>query len=250
MDPRLCVLTTVVALGASPAAAGQWEFITGGDYSTGRYGAATDTQVATTRLETAYQGARFRLSTALPVVALSGPGELVDGVPAGGGEAERTRRSGVGDAMLAGYYFLNDPRGAKTAFEIGATTKVPTARSGIGTGKADADIMLNVYHRPSEKWLLFASAGHSWLGQPADYELRNGVTGAVAANYFRSESQTLGLAMAYRERFADDLKPQLTLSPYLVQRVSPSWGLTVYGTAGLTSASPRLGAGFRITLFR
>src|SRR5262249_19220783 len=98
--------------------------------------------------------------------------------------------------------------------------------------------------------MLFGSVGYSWLGSTSTFALKDGVTASGGINFKPNASQNLGISLAYRDPVAQGLDSQAVVSPYLTQKVSEHWGVTLYGTGGLTSASPRYGAGLRLTVLR
>ena len=232
------------------AAAPQWELSAGGDYSAGRYGAASDTQVSDVRINGKAQFDRLRLEAVLPYVTIEGPGELVSGVPVSSGGSAVSKRSGLGDLSLSAAYRVGEARANGPALELGGTFKVPTAKAGIGTKKADYGLAANLYGNFTPKLSWFGSLGYSWLGDSSVYDLRNGVAGYVGANLAPTPERNLGFSLAYRARAAAGLDPQLSFNPYLTQRFAKDWGVTLYATAGMTSASPRLGAGLSLSWFR
>ncbi len=98
--------------------------------------------------------------------------------------------------------------------------------------------------------MLFGSIGYSWLGSPAAYQLKDGLTASGGLNFRPAENQNYGVSVAYREPVAAGLAGQAVVSPYMTYRVSKGWGLTLYGMAGLNDASPRIGAGLRLSIFK
>ena len=97
---------------------------------------------------------------------------------------------------------------------------------------------------------LFGSLGYSWLTDSATYTLENGVTASGGVDWKPDPYRSFGFSLAYRQAVAVGLAPQVTLSPYLTRRFSGNWGVTLYAMAGLTDASPRLGGGLWLSLYR
>lgn len=228
-----------------------FELSTGFDYSIGKYGAAVDTSVKDVPLEAKAQLGRLRLQASLPYVWIKGPGQIVGGVVVGsstpGAVAER---HGVGDLSLAGAYRLTNDRGALPMIELGGNVKLPTANTTIGTGETDYGVNVALYKSVGPQVTLFGSVGYSWLGSPAAYQLKNGITAYGGLNIRPDPAVNLGASVAYREPVATGLQGQAVVSPYLTYRFSKHLGFTAYGTAGLNDASPRVGAGVRLTLFQ
>lgn len=227
-----------------------FEVATGADYSAGHYGAASDTTVWSIPLDLKAQLGRLRLQASLPYEFINGPGQMVGGVIVATANAPVTSRSGLGDLNLSAAYLLTRERGLLPAIELGGGAKVPTAKTTIGTGKADYSVSASLYKSVLPRTMLFGSVGYSWLGSPAAYRLENGITASGGINYRPDDKQNYGVSLAWREPVAVGLKGQAVVSPYMTYRVSRLLGLTLYGMGGLNDASPRIGAGLRLTVFQ
>lgn len=228
----------------------KFELATGVDYSVGKYGAASDTSVVGVPLDLKAQFGSLRLQASLPYDWVKGPGLLVGGVAVTNPNAPTTSRSGIGDLNLSAAYLLNHEKGALPAIELGVGVKAPTAKLGIGTTKADFSVTGSAYKTIAPGFMLFGSAGYSWLGSLPTYQLKNGVMASGGLNYKPTPNQNIGVSLGYRQPVTQGVKAQVVVSPYLTYRVQKNWGITVYGLAGLTDASPRLGGGLRLSLFR
>lgn len=244
------------AQAASNTAAAQqdinsFELSTGFDYSVGKYGAAVDTSVKDVPLEAKAQLGRLRLQASLPYVWIKGPGQIVGGVVVGSANPTAVaERQGIGDLTLSSAYRLTNESGALPMFELGGNVKIPTADQTIGTGKTDYGVNVAMYKSLGQQVTLFGSLGYSWLGSPAAYQLKDGITAYGGLNLRPAPAVNLGASVSYREPVATGIDGQAIVSPYLTYRVGKRLGLTAYGTAGLNQASPRVGAGLRLTLFQ
>jgi len=227
-----------------------FELASGVDYSAGHYGAATDTTVWSIPLDLRAQLGRLRLQASLPYEFIKGPGQLVGGVVISLPGSPTLSRSGIGDLNLSAAYLLTREHGALPSIEIGGGVKAPTAKKDIGTGEADYSVNASVYKTVAPNVMLFGSVGYSWLGSPAAYQLEDGITASGGLNYHPKTNQNYGVSVAYREPVAVGLKGQAVVSPYLTYRFSKLLGLTLYGMGGLNNASPRVGAGLRLTVFQ
>lgn len=228
-----------------------FEAATGVDYSIGGYGAVTDTSVVSIPIDLKAQLGRLRLQASLPYVFLKGPGQLVGGVVVSDPNSTTSvKRDGIGDLNLSAAYMLNRESGALPAFELGGGVKLPTAKSTIGTGETDYSVTLSAYKSLTSEVMLFGSIGYSWLGSPAAYKLENGVVASGGLNLRPNENQNYGVSVSYREPVAAGLKGQAVVSPYMTLRATKTWGFTLYGMAGFNNASPRWGAGLRLSLFQ
>lgn len=248
----LCAGTAHAQESADAASIGsttEFEIASGLDYSIGDYGAVDDTKVTSIPLDLKVRSGRFRAEASLPYVFITGPGQIVGGVivPAPGGVT--TSRSGIGDLNLSAAYALVQEGDGPLTFELGGGVKVPTAKTTIGTGKADYSATASIYKSVTPTVVLFGSVGYSWLGSPDQYDLENGITASGGFNLRPNDKTNLGVSGAWREPVAAGLDGQAIVSPYLTYRVSQRLGLTFYGMAGLNDASPRLGGGLRLSVY-
>lgn len=228
-----------------------FELSTGFDYSVGKYGAALDTSIKSVPVEAKAQLGRMRLQASLPYVWITGPGQIVGGVVVGSSSPTAVaKRQGIGDLNLAAAYRLTNESGVLPVIELGGNVKLPTADTTIGTGKTDYGVNVALYKSVGPQVTLFGSVGYSWLGSPAAYQLKNGITAYGGLNIRPDPAINLGASVAYREPVASGVQGQAVVSPYITYRLSQHWGLTGYATAGLNDASPRVGAGLRLTLFQ
>lgn len=233
---------------ANPFAPASFELASGLDFSAGRYGAKSDTTILDLPLDVKAQLGRLRLQATLPYDYVKGPGEIVGGVVVTSPTGTPIRRWGLGDLTVQGAYLLSHARTGWPAVELAGAVKLPTAKTGIGTGETDYAASVNLYQPVSAKTVLFGSLGYSWLGSPASVALKDGMTGSLGVNYRPSPAQNLGVSLGYRDKVAAGLKAQAAVTPYFTQKLGAHWGVTLYGMGGLTSGSPRIGAGFRLSL--
>ena len=236
---------------AAQADSNSFELSTGFDYSIGKYGAALDTSIKSVPVEAKAQLGRLRLQASLPYVWITGPGQIVGGVVVGSSSPTAVaKRQGLGDLSLGGAYRLTNENGALPVIELGGNVKLATADTTIGTGKTDYGVNVALYKSVGSQATLFGSVGYSWLGSPAAYQLKDGITAYGGLNLRPNPAVNLGASVSYREPVATGLKGQAVVSPYMTYRFSQRLGLTAYATAGLNDASPRVGAGVRLTLFQ
>ena len=222
-----------------------WQIGTGVDYSSGRYGASSNTTVLSVPVDIRVQIDRLRLEASIPYLDVKGPGAFTGGIVVGGGGASSTR-SGIGDLTLGAAYLLSKDGTASPAFEIEGLVKVPTAANNLGTGKTDYTLLANIYHSFTPRFMLFGSAGYQWLSNFNGYTLENGVMASAGVNFKPGRMTSIGVSVNYREEYFHGLGEQFTVSPYLLWNFDKNWRISAYGTIGTTSASPRYGAGMRL----
>lgn len=235
---------------SGPSRPSNFDVATGFDYFVGHYGASADTTVWSLPLDIKAQLGRLRLQATLPYDVVKGPGQLVDGVfVSAPGSTETTTRSGIGDLNLGAAYLVLRQSGAMPALELGGSVKLPTAPATIGTRRTDYAASANLYKTLAPRLMLFGSVGYSWLGSPALYRLEDGVTASAGLNYRSAGHGNYGIVYGYRTPVVAGLPGQALISPYMTYRLNRLFGVTLYGMAGLTSISPRIGAGLRVSVF-
>lgn len=229
------------------AASTSWQVATGVDYSTGRYGQASDTSVISVPVNASVQIDRLRLELTVPYLDVHGPGAFVGVVIPGGGAP--TTNSGLGDITLGAAWLINRDDVDVPAIELAGTLKLPTASTGLGTGKWDYNLAMNLYHSFSPRFMLFGSVGYSWLSDFSTFNLLDGVTGSAGLNFKPSTDTAVGASINYRQQYFQGLGDQYSVSPYAFWNFDSHWRVTGYGIVGFSSASPRIGGGIRLVLF-
>ena len=257
---RIVVSSAVaVLLAASSSALAQqiaptWEIATGVDYSTGEYGGTSDTTVFAVPFNLKMTADRFRAELGIYYLNLEGPGAFAGGpgmpIIVQPGTEDVTTRSGLGDTNLGGAFALFRTDDRASAVEAAGTVKLPTAKSGLGTGKTDFTAQLNFYHTVAPGFILSGSAGYQWLGDFQNFGLKDGVLGNIGINVWPNQMTAVGGTLSFRQEPWEGIGEQVSISPYVLWRFAENWGVTAYGTVGLTEASPRFGSGLRLTTYR
>lgn len=224
----------------------------GFDYSTGKYGDVTPTEVIYAPLLLKAHTDRWRVEAAIPYLNIKGPGGVSGGVgivvPGAAGAV--TSRSGLGDVSLtAGYSFLvADAK--RPSLELSGSVKLPTARSSLGTGAADFTVQLSTLAPVTDKLSLTGSAGYEYLGDAPTTKLESGAIASAGVLYKIRDSMFLGLSANYRHRYISTLDDQFTLTPSFTIRSAKGWSLVSYGNVGLTNSTPDYEIGFQVTYQR
>lgn len=223
-----------------------WQIDSGADYSSGKYGATTRTDVWSVPLEGKVQLDRFRLEGTIPYANVTGPGIVADGLVVGSGPV-RTR-SGIGDLNLGAAYLLGKD-GDLPALEFEGFVKLPTADAGLGTGQTDYALQANTYHNITPQLMLFGSLGYQWLSSFSTFTLKDGVQATAGANFVASAQVNLGVSASYRQEYFAGLGDAFTVSPYVLWNIANNWRVTGYGTLGSGRASPQYGLGMRLIFY-
>jgi hypothetical protein len=241
----LCTATWPLAANA----ASQWDVASGFDYYTGKYGAASSTDVWSVPLSLRGQTDKFRVELNVPYLNVRGPGVFAGGVIVGGSNAVTTR-SGLGDVNLGAAWILRQDDESLPGIELAGGIKLPTASASLGTQKFDYNIQTNFNHSLSQRVMLFGSLGYQWLNDFRGFQLEDGVTAMGGVNFKASNATSVGVSANFRQTYYRTLDDQFSLSPYALWSFAPNWRLSGYGTVGFTNSSPDIGAGMRIIFFQ
>src|SRR6185369_4002357 len=179
------------------------------DYSTGKYGAASDTSILSIPFGWRMQMERVRLELTVPYLDVHGPGSFASGVGVGGNNAITTR-TGIGDVTAGAAWILNKDAGSLPGIELAGTVKVPSAPSTLGTGKFDYSVAANLNHNITPRVMLFGSVGYQWLSDYRGINLENGVTALGGLNYRSSDTTNIGFSANFRETYYRPLENQFS----------------------------------------
>ncbi|WP_211277322.1 transporter, partial [Erythrobacter donghaensis] len=200
---------------------------------------------------------RFSFAASIPYIVTSAPEDLI--VSGGGllGTALLSRpstqpgtvtREGIGDLTLQADYQL--PVGRLNA-SFGGIIKVPTAsrEAALGTGEVDLGINGQISQRFGNV-IPFVTAGYTVVGEPAGFDVRNTLSGAVGSQFLVSNLSSVTVSYSYdqaaTELVGDNQSVGLGFATSLTNRLQ----LGVDARAGLSTDAPdariglRLGMGF------
>ncbi|GAB3027717.1 MULTISPECIES: transporter [Oleiagrimonas] len=262
---RTLSLGLLAAFVAMPALAGTPSFTAGADYTSGKYGTDTTTDIWSVPLTFGYDTGKWRFKLTVPYIHISGTGNVVPGVGkvnngnprglgrgngnAGGGTTTTTTQtsssaSGLGDVVAKASYNLFYDQTDRFGMDLGAKVKFGTAdeNKGLGTGKNDYGLNLDAY-KGIGHWTVFGGVGYMNYGSSQYIKLKNGANANVGASYRFSKSDSLGAYYYYRERIADGGYAQKELTGYWNHNLDDSLRLQAYVMTGFSDGSPDWGGG-------
>lgn len=241
--PTLLAGGILIAQSTSPV-----HFVGSGvDYSRGRYGLATATEVVSFPLEITRETSRWVFRAMFSWLRITGPSAAA----LTGGDGGLTRptsasESGVGDIYLDATHrsgALGGGLNLDTTFRV----KLPTAdeRRGLGTGEPDYYAQVTAY-RTFGDLTPFASGGYRVLGDSERYTLRDGAYASAGAHLRTSNRTVLTASFDWRDRIAPGADVAQEVSVAVTHDLTPRWRLLAYGVKGFTDASPDAGGGLRL----
>ena len=251
----LIAATGLAMLVAVPASA-QVTASVGADYASGRYGTGQQVRSASSTFSLRAKRKRVTVFAALPVVQVDAPGNVIaPGGPLGlpiftdpTRPATRERRSGLGDAVVGASVQVIPPRRHHLALSLTGSAKLPTASAArrLGTGKADYSVVAEA--AVPGKVTPFAAVGHSFVGQPDGYRLRDvtSARGGVAVGI--GKASEVSVSYNYASRVSDQVADRQEIGAGLDTALSQRLSLGLQGSAGVSKGAPDVGAGVRLGL--
>ncbi|MET4569159.1 transporter [Rhodanobacter soli] len=248
---------------AATTDSGRFSLSAGADYSSGKYGTDTTTDIWSVPVAAAYQTDRWTFKLTVPYINISGAGNVIPGVgkvnngnPKGRGRgngggttpapgtAASGSASGLGDITASAGYELFGSADRTFGLDLTGKVKFGTAdeNKGLGTGKNDYGLSLDTY-KVSGDWTAFGGVGWMKYGSSQYIQLKNGFNANIGADYKLGASDNIGAYYYYRERIADTGASQSELTGYWNHKFNDSLRVQAYALAGFADGSPDYGAG-------
>ena len=171
-------------------------------YMSGNYGTSSTTNITYLPLSIRRLFDNGDLTFTVPYLCITSDGAvtLVSGVPnrvsksgttttaqgggQGGGKGKKSPGNveptsstdcGIGDLLFRGRYYLVDEQGLVPTIAVTGRIKIPTADSdrGLGTGRFDETLGVELSKTLVKNWLGFANFGYTFIGEPEGVDLRN-----------------------------------------------------------------------------
>jgi len=227
------------------------ELSVGAEYQTGDYGTGERIESRSAVAGARVVKGRVILSASLPYTQVDAPGNVVT---AGGGmlglpiiidptrPATRMRRRGVGDLRLGAAWVA--PLKAVDLAAYGQV-KLPTARVGLGTGKADFAVGAEA-SKSLGAVAPFANVTYTMPGNPEGYRLRNTLAGQAGLNAALGSGVSGQVAYGYAQSPGAALADEQLLSMRLTTGISSRLSVSVHGGASLSKSAPDASAGVQL----
>ncbi|MDT8759625.1 transporter [Sphingomonas psychrotolerans] len=227
------------------------ELTVGAGYQTGDYGIGQRIESRSAVAGARVAKGRVILSASLPYTRMDAPGNVVTG---GGGlfglpiivdptrPPTRVRRQGVGDLRLGAAWTA--PLKAVDLAAYGQV-KLPTAKTGLGTGKTDYAVGAEASKRLGAV-APFANVTYTMPGSPEGYRLRKTLAGQAGLNAALGSGVSGQVAYGYAQSPGAALADEQLLSARLTTDISSKLSLSVHGGAGLSKSAPDASAGVQL----
>ena len=243
--------TTVLALllaSATASAETTTSLSTGFDYSSGKYGGATSTEVLYIPVIGKVQYDNLFLKLTVPYIRVTGAGGVVRGmgmlkVPT---SAKTSTQSGLGDVIAsAGYSILETDN---LLLDLVGNIKFGTAdyNKNLGTGENDYSAQLDAYYQ-ANKTTFFATAGYKVVGAPVGIEVNNIAYGTLGISQKTGDKTSAGL-MFDAAQGSSVLSPGTReLTVFVANRISQTLKVQANLMKGFSDGSPDYGGGVMVT---
>lgn len=276
----LCVLWVALVLNLVPAtsraADDEWQFGSAPSFSSGKYGTDTRTEILHTPITARRLFDDGDVTFVFPFTCIRGSGTVtvVNGSPVrkeriaastatsgrtgSGSDSSRAASGtvdthpaatncGMGDIVVRGRYYLLDERGWAPTIAIRAHVKTPTASAerGLGTGRPDEGIGMEISRAIAGGTLVMVDGGYTVIGKPDRVEFndnwwydfgigQNLAKGVVNLSIFFEEFRAIVPGLPN----ARDLLTTVSL------RSASGWRIQVSGEFGLSDGAPDHGVTF------
>jgi hypothetical protein len=258
----MSALVDVVASASSEARAADgdnYSVATGFDYSTGKYGSATATDILSIPVVGIYETGLWIFSLTVPYVWITGDGSVVPGmggaVPGTGGAvsggmgskgAAGMTQSGLGDVIAEAAN--NIYSGSENDLEVYLTGKVKfaTADTGLGTGESDYAAEVDVY-KGMDGFSTVISLGYLVIGNPPGGDLNNAAYGMLGGYYNFTDQTSGGVEMSLSQNLSATGAKQRELTARISHRFDESLRISGYVLKGFSDGSPDSGFGMLVS---
>lgn len=252
--PRRLSLGWCAALvmgGACLAEDGSLTLSAGMDYSSGKYGGSTGTEIYYVPAILKYERGSSSLKLTLPWLTVKAPtgGTIIDigpdGRPIYSGTGPQATVRGMGDVVLAYGHGVIVQAWHGLLLDVGAKIKFATADEdkGLGTGKNDYSLYSDLYYHTGGAMTPFMTLGYRVTGDPAGIDLRDVWYASLGLGYKHSHRDSTGLIADARRASRAGRDSPLELTAYWVHKLDSGFKLQSYAVAGLSDASPDYGLG-------
>ncbi len=224
----------------------------GAEYTSGKYGSATSTDVWLYPVTATYQHGNSSFSLIVPYMRISGPSNVIGAVGnkfqmnmmnTGTNVTQRTT-AGLGDVVFAATQTLYADQQSGWTFDVAGNIKFGTASTtnGLGTGKNDYSLQGD-FAKTFESVDMFGTLGWRKMGNTDGITFKNHWFTTDGAGYSVSQTTRVGLAYNFRQRVIDGTSNFSDLLAFTNYSVSDQTRIQMYLLKGYTDNSPDRGFG-------
>lgn len=284
MAQQLCALS--FAMASMAVSAEGLTLNAGMDYSSGRYGSTTSTDILYMPFSASYESGRLSYKLTVPFIRVTGNGSVIpsglgnvgeggagsvgafgcaadnrkgatkaeDNGPcaasavAASSSSPRTTESGVGDVVGAVTYNLIDNQETGVVADITGRVKLGTASETKNLGSGKTDYALQGYVEKS--WgapSLSLGLGYKWLGRSTGSAFDGVKFGSFGGGYKLSKEASLGVSYDWSDAAVSGGVRSKEFSVYGSYRLNQQYKINATLYHGLSDASPDNGGGISVS---
>lgn len=225
---------------------GIFSLTTGFDYSTGKYGTSSTTDITSIPVIAKYEVDRWTLRLTIPYVTITGAGNVVPGIGKFKNTtiARRTTESGLGDIVAGMTYNLYQGSADVPMIDFTGKIKFGTADEdkGLGTGENDYSGQFDLY-KSFGNFTALGTVGYKVYGDTQAAPLKDVFFGSVGGTYKFSPDMSVGLTYDYRPSISSAGSELSEATGFVNYKFSTNWKAQGYLVKGFADGSPDYGIG-------
>ncbi|HEY6094225.1 MAG TPA: hypothetical protein VIU93_04655 [Gallionellaceae bacterium] len=245
-------LLLALVAAAYPAFAEDSRFSLGAgfDYSTGKYGGTTSTDILYIPVVAKYETDTLTLKLTVPYISVTSLGNVVRGmgVISRSTSTRTTTQSGLGDIIATAAYVVYDASGL--LLDVAGNIKFGTASAskGLGTGQNDYSAQLDAFYTV-DATTLFATAGHKIVGVPEGIAVNNINYGTLGVRQKLDNRHAVGLMLDAAQSPTELAPGTRELTAFITSQLSSDRKLQAGVMKGYSDASPDWGVNLMLTSY-
>ena len=225
----------------------------GYEYSTGKYGTGSATEIISIPVTALYETGAWSLKLTVPYLQVTGNGEVI----ASGGYGRRhtatstvtqtrTTQSGLGDVVAMLTYNAYSGAESDSGIDLSGKVKFGTASKALGTGKNDYAVQMFLY-RDFSGFTPNVTLGYEMLGSSDQLPLNNVYFGTLGSDFRLGEQASIGAEYKYVQKASATLAEQRQATLYTIFQIGADVYLRGYVLKGYSAGSPDTGYGVSIS---
>ncbi|ADE11110.1 hypothetical protein [Sideroxydans lithotrophicus] len=257
---RLLLLLAFVSLPSAAAdqypAQDGWTISGGAEYSSGKYGGATSTDILYLPFMLRYATTRYAVSLTVPYISVTSGGGVIPGVGGasrGSGRMTNTAtssptmtQSGLGDVIATAGYNLYGQE--QLTLNLVGSVKFGTANENksLGTGKNDYAAQIDMFYAYATS-TLYTSIGYKVVGVPVGYTFNNIAYGSVGMAQTIDERSRAGLTLNVAQSMGPGIEGRRDVAIDVMHGFNEARSISAKLSKGLSTSSPDWLVGLYLT---
>ena len=244
------ILLAIATLSASAWAEVTNSLTTGVDYSSGKYGGTSSTDILYVPVTGKMQFDYLYLKLTVPYISITSAGDAVvrgmGRVRTTNTSTKTTTQSGLGDVVAAAGYTVVETDALMLDLVGKIKFGTADAAKNLGTGENDYSAQLDAFYTLN-KTTLFATAGYKVVGAPAGITVNNVVYGTVGASKKLNDKNSAGVMLDAAQASTALGSDTAELSVFISNKISSSLKAQVSLLKGFSDGSPDYGGSIMLT---